>query len=76
MIVLQGRYTGDAGNLIVLHGLGFHALQALPLLGWLLERASTDGKIARRWIHVGSIAWTMSILLIVIQTVSVLPCSN
>ena len=69
MIVLQGRYTGDAGNLIVLHGLGFHALQALPLLGWLLERASTDGKIARTWIHAGSIAWILSILLIAVQTV-------
>jgi hypothetical protein len=69
MIVLQGRYTGDAGNLIVLHGLGFHALQALPLLGWLLERASTDGRIARRWIHTGSIAWIISILLIAAQTV-------
>ena len=69
MILLQGRYTGDAGNLIVLHGLGFHALQALPLLGWLLERASTDGKIARMWIHAGSIAWMLSILLIAVQTI-------
>ncbi len=68
MITLMGRYIGDAGNLIVFHGLGLHAMQALPLLGWLLERASTDGKIARRWIHVGSIAWTMSILLVSIQT--------
>ncbi|WP_253944882.1 hypothetical protein [Paenibacillus sp. NEAU-GSW1] len=68
MIALMGRYTGDAGNLIVLHGLSFHALQALPLIGWLLERARTDGKLARRWIHAGSIAWTMSILLISIQT--------
>ncbi|MGM0882492.1 MAG: hypothetical protein ACQEXQ_15810 [Bacillota bacterium] len=69
MIALQSRYTGDAGNLIVLHGLGFHALQALPLLGWLLERARTDGKIARTWIHAGSIAWMISILLIAVQTV-------
>ncbi|MFC4303710.1 hypothetical protein [Cohnella boryungensis] len=68
MIAGMSRYTGDAGNLIVLHGLGFHALQTLPLLGWLLERASSDGKIARRWIHAGSLAWTISILLIFIQT--------
>lgn len=68
MIVLQGRYTGVAGNLIVLHGLGFHALQALPLLGWMLERARTDGKIAHTWIHAGSIAWMISILLIAVQT--------
>lgn len=68
MIVLEGRMTGEAGNLIVLHGLGFHALQALPLLGWLLERAQADGKYARKLIHMGSIAWTVSILLITVQT--------
>lgn len=68
MIAIQGRFTGDAGNLIVLHGLGFHAMQTLPILGWLLERASIDGKIARRWIHVGSIAWTVSLVLVLIQT--------
>jgi hypothetical protein len=68
MIALQSRYTGAAGNLIVLHGLGFHALQALPLLGWMRERAHIEGKRARRLIHTGSIAWMLSILLIGLQT--------
>jgi hypothetical protein len=68
MIVVQGRYTGAAGNLIVLHGLGFHALQALPLLGWLLERAHSDVQRARRIIHIGGIFWSISILLIGLQT--------
>jgi hypothetical protein len=68
MIALQSRYTGAAGNLIVLHGLGFHALQALPLLGWMLERTHIDRKRARRLIHTGSIAWMISILLIGLQT--------
>ncbi|USK29828.1 hypothetical protein LIT32_06880 [Bacillus sp. CMF21] len=69
MIVLQSRYTGEAGNLIVLHGLGFHALQALPLLGWLSEKARIEIKHAKRLIHIGSLAWTISILLISVQTV-------
>lgn len=68
MIVLEGRYTGAAGNFIVLHGLGFHALQALPLLGWSLERANAEETHAKRLIHIGSIAWTVSILLIAAQT--------
>jgi hypothetical protein len=68
MIVLQSRYTGPSGNLIVLHGLGFHALQALPLLGWLPERRNTDVKRARWLIHTGSIAWMISIILIGLQT--------
>ncbi|WP_028403263.1 hypothetical protein [Ectobacillus panaciterrae] len=68
MIALQGRYTGEAGNLIVLHGLSFHALQALMLLGWLSERAHTDKKHALRRIHFGSFAWMISIVLIGLQT--------
>ncbi|MED1557016.1 hypothetical protein [Bacillus paramycoides] len=68
MMALQSRYTGEAGNLIVLHGLGFHALQALTLLGWLSERAHTGKRHALRRIHFGSIAWTLSIVLIGLQT--------
>ncbi|SFC39949.1 hypothetical protein SAMN04488168_104141 [Bacillus sp. 491mf] len=68
MIALQGRYTGEAGNLIVLHGLSFHALQALTLLGWLSERAYTCRRHALRRIHFGGFAWTLSIVLIGLQT--------
>ncbi|XEC93061.1 hypothetical protein AB6A23_16965 [Paenibacillus tarimensis] len=68
MIVLQSRYTGAEGNLIVLHGLGFHGLQAIPLLGWLLERAQSREGYARRLIHTGGIAWMLSITLVGIQT--------
>ena len=38
MILLQDRLTGEGGNIIVLHGVGFHALQTLILPAWLLER--------------------------------------
>ncbi|NEW05742.1 hypothetical protein GK047_06880 [Paenibacillus sp. SYP-B3998] len=68
MIALSGRFTGAAGNLIVLHGVGFHSLQTLPILGWLLERALVDKNKSRRLIHVGSIAWMVVILLIGVQT--------
>ncbi|MFC0215830.1 hypothetical protein ACFFK0_25880 [Paenibacillus chartarius] len=68
MTVLQGRYTGDAGNLIVLHGLGFHALQTLPVLGWLVGWAQMDTLKSRRLMHTGGIAWTASVLLVFVQT--------
>ncbi|WP_437389393.1 hypothetical protein [Priestia filamentosa] len=69
MSVLQSRYIGETGNLIVLHGLGFHALQTLPLLGWLSEKDHIKKRHPGWLIHVGSLAWTISILLISIQTV-------
>lgn len=68
MSVLQGRYTGDAGNLIVLHGIGFHGLQTIPLLGWLQERVSTNENQSKRLIHLGGVAWMIVIVLIALQT--------
>ncbi|MDW0118560.1 hypothetical protein QTL97_16655 [Sporosarcina thermotolerans] len=68
MILLQDRFTGDTGNIIVLHGIGFHALQTLIFLGWLLEKVQFNGRIKKLLIHYGSISWTLSILLIGFQT--------
>ncbi|WP_338786904.1 hypothetical protein [Metabacillus sp. FJAT-53654] len=68
MILLQDRFTGDAGNLIVLHGIGFHALQTLIVPGWFLERAQINEKLKKSLIHYGSIAWMLSIIVIGIQT--------
>ncbi|MEH7745716.1 hypothetical protein V7659_11855 [Neobacillus drentensis] len=68
MIVLQDRLTGDGGNVIVLHGVGFHALQTLILPAWLLEKAQVRDRVKKRLIHSGCIAWMLSILLIGIQT--------
>ncbi|WP_051084518.1 hypothetical protein [Gracilibacillus lacisalsi] len=68
MILLQDRLTGDAGNLIVLHGLGFHALQTLILPAWFLENTQVKDQIKNRLIHSGGIAWLLMLLLIGIQT--------
>jgi hypothetical protein len=68
MVLLQDRLTGDGGNVIVLHGLGFHALQTLILPAWLLEKAHVKESLKRRMVHCSSIAWILSILLIGIQT--------
>lgn len=68
MILLQGRLTGDGGNVIVLHGIGFHALQTLIFTAWLLEKTQVDVRLKKRLVHYSSIAWMLSILLIGIQT--------
>lgn len=67
MILLQDRFIGDAGNLIVLHGIGFHALQTLILPGWLLEKAQVNERAKTLLIHSGSIAWILAIILIGFQ---------
>jgi hypothetical protein len=68
MILLQDRLTGGAGNLIVLHGVGFHALQTLILPAWLLEKAQVNEKFKKILIHTGSIAWMLMVLVLGIQT--------
>jgi hypothetical protein len=68
MILLQDRLTGGGGNVIVLHGIGFHALQTLVLPAWLLEKARIDEGFKNRLIHTGGIAWMLMIVMISIQT--------
>ncbi len=64
--VLQSRFTGDTGNIIWLHGFGFHGLQFIPIIAWLLEQQQ---KIhGRRLIHICGIVWTIAIISIAIQT--------
>lgn len=68
MILLQGRFIGDTGNFIVLHGMGFHALQTLIVPALLMEKAQHNERIKKWLIHFGSIAWTLAIILIGFQT--------
>ncbi|MVP01185.1 hypothetical protein [Paenibacillus lutrae] len=68
MIIEESRYTGDSGNLIFLHGLGFHALQSLPLIGWLLTSAGSNIRHGRLVVHTGGLAWLLAILALTFQT--------
>lgn len=70
MIALNGRFTGPDGNIIVLHGLSFHALQVLPLLGWLLERTGAEARAARMLLHLGSAAWIAAVAAVAVQTIA------
>lgn len=68
MILLQDRFTGDAGNLIVLHGIGFHAMQTLIFPAWLLEKTQINERLKKALIHSGSIAWMLMIGMFTLQT--------
>ncbi|GGD87853.1 hypothetical protein [Paenibacillus nasutitermitis] len=66
--VNQGRFTGMAGNIIWLHGLGFHALQALPFTAWLTGRSSLTEIQRRRMIHTAGIGYFLGLAALGWQT--------
>lgn len=66
--MLQSRYTGASGNIIWLHGIGFHALQAIPLAAWLTERASLSRKHRRKYVHLVGILYLLGLSAIGWQT--------
>lgn len=56
MSVVGGRRVGEAGNLLVSHGLGVHGIQVLPLATLLLVHTATAGR-ARAWVHAAGMGW-------------------
>jgi hypothetical protein len=57
MSAVGGSRYGVAANILPLHALGFHALQALPLVALLFIWAGVETASARRWIHLAGLAW-------------------
>jgi hypothetical protein len=57
MSAAQGSRAGTAGSILPLHALGFHGLQALPLVAILLTWAGMAADRARPWIHAAGVAW-------------------
>ena len=68
MSAAQGSRTGDAGNILPLHALGFHGLQALPLIAILLVWAGVGAHRARPWIHAAGAAWLAACAAVAWQT--------
>ncbi|MFC4098681.1 hypothetical protein [Paenibacillus xanthanilyticus] len=63
-----GRHVGAEGNIIWLHGLGFHALQALPILAWLTLRAPWPARTRRSVVHAAGLSYAIGLLLMGGQT--------
>jgi hypothetical protein len=64
----QGRFVGEAGNLLPLHAAGFHAVQAVPLVALMLAWSSVSTDAARRWVHLAGAAWALACVAIWWQT--------
>jgi hypothetical protein len=64
----QGRFVGEAGNLLPLHAVGFHAVQAIPLVAWLLAWSALPPQRARRWVNIAGAAWAAACVAIWWQT--------
>ena len=64
----QGRFVGEAGNLLPLHAVGFHALQAIPVVALLLGWSAVSVETGRLWVHVAGSAWVAACVAIWWQT--------
>ncbi len=70
MSVIRGRITGPGGSIMPVHFVGFHGLQAVPLLALLLAGAGAEPASARRLVHVGGAAWLGACALLGLQAIS------
>ena len=68
MSAAQGSRTGAEGSILPLHAIGFHGMQALPLVASLLTWAGVAAHRARPWIHTAGIAWLAACAAIAWQT--------
>ncbi|MBH5319927.1 hypothetical protein I6N90_19185 [Paenibacillus sp. GSMTC-2017] len=63
-----GRFIGLEGNLIWMHGLGFHALQVLPFIAWLTLGSVLTKRIKHSLIHISGITFIGGLVAIGGQT--------
>ncbi|MBA3240154.1 MAG: DUF4281 domain-containing protein [Acidobacteria bacterium] len=64
----QGSEVGAAGSILPLHAVGFHGLQAVPLVALLFGWSRTPVETARRWTHAAGLAWFGACLGLAWQT--------
>ena len=70
MSLIGGRHTGEAGNILPLHALGFHGLQAVPVVALLLTWAGVNADEPRKWVHLTGIAWVIACAAVAQQTIA------
>ncbi|WP_152619314.1 hypothetical protein [Cohnella kolymensis] len=57
MAVVQSRYFGEHGNILDVHFLGFHGLQAAPVLALLLGKCTAAVVRRHRLLHAAGLLW-------------------
>jgi hypothetical protein len=70
MSLIGGRTTGAAGNILPLHALGFHGLQAVPLIALLLLWSGYDSHETRKWVHATGVVWVAACAAVAWQTIA------
>lgn len=63
-----GPLTGAAGNIMALHAMGFHGLQAIPLIALFLSWAGESEKQGRPWVQIAGLTWFAASVVIGLQT--------
>ncbi|SHF33748.1 hypothetical protein SAMN05444392_1163 [Seinonella peptonophila] len=61
-----GRTAGLEGDILILHFVGFHGLQAIPSIGWLLGQTRISS--TNKWVHISGISWLLLLIFLFIQT--------
>lgn len=68
--VNNGSEVAPAGNILPLHALGFHGLQAIPIVALMLMWSGTPAEESRKWIHVAGTAWLLACAAVTVQTMA------
>ena len=76
MGALQGRHVAPGGNILPLHALSFHAIQAVPLVALLLRRSNLSQATAKFWIHAAGLTWLGVCIAVFRQTAAGLPVTE
>jgi hypothetical protein len=69
-LVTQGRLVPESGNLLFVHAVGFHGLQAIPIVGWFLQGSKVSQAAARTQVHLAGLTWTAACIALALQAVS------
>ena len=67
-LVTQGRTVEPDGNLLTLHGAGFHGVQFVPMIALLLRWAAVPDTTARSSIHLAGTTWLVLCLAVAWQS--------
>ncbi len=70
MSAANGRFVPENGNLLFVHAVGFHGLQAVPLVALMLHWANATDDLARPLVHVAGLAWLGLCVALVWQSAS------
>lgn len=66
----NGSAVAPAGSILPLHALGFHGMQAIPIIALLLMWAGTPASETKKIIHVAGISWLIACGAVAIQAAS------